>query len=103
MLIAVSGWMNHHQRQVIEYLREENRVMVLLQGVRLAIIGLAVGLAGAFAASRLLSKMLFSVKPNDPLTYGAVAGLMALATLTASYVPARRARGSTSRPSPRMS
>ena len=65
--------------------------MVLLQGVRLAIIGLAVGLTGAFAASRLLSTMLFSVKPTDPLTYGAVTGLMALVTLAASYVPAHRA------------
>jgi putative ABC transport system permease protein len=59
--------------------------------VRLAIAGLAVGLAGAFAASRVLSTMLFSVKPTDPPTYGVVAGLMALVTLAASYVPARRA------------
>jgi ABC-type lipoprotein release transport system permease subunit len=65
--------------------------MVLFQGVRLAIIGVAVGLTGAFAASRLLSTMLFSVKPTDPLTYGAVTGLIALVTLAASYVPARRA------------
>jgi putative ABC transport system permease protein len=65
--------------------------MVLLQGVRLVIIGLGVGLTGAFAASRLLSTMLFSVKPTDPLTYAAVTGLMALVTLAASYVPARRA------------
>jgi putative ABC transport system permease protein len=35
--------------------------------------------------------MLFSVKPTDPLTYGAVTGLMALVTLAASYVPAHRA------------
>lgn len=65
--------------------------MVLVQSVRLGIIGLAVGLAAAFAASRLLSAMLFRVKPNDPLTYGAVTGLIALVTLAASYVPARRA------------
>jgi ABC-type antimicrobial peptide transport system permease subunit len=65
--------------------------MMLLQGVRLAIIGLAVGLAGAFAASRLFTTMLFGVKPTDPLTYAAVAGLMALVTLAASYIPARRA------------
>ncbi|HEY7336071.1 MAG TPA: ABC transporter permease [Bryobacteraceae bacterium] len=65
--------------------------MVLLQGVRLVIAGLAVGLAGAFAASRLLGTMLFGVKPTDPLTYGAVAGLMALVALAASYIPARRA------------
>jgi putative ABC transport system permease protein len=65
--------------------------MVLFEGVRLAIIGLAVGLAGAIAASRLLTTMLFSVKPTDPLTYGAVTGLMVLVTLAASYVPAHRA------------
>src|SRR5215472_7812371 len=52
--------------------------MVLLQGVGLAIIGLAVGMAGAFAASRLVATMLFGVKPTEPLTYGAVAGMMAL-------------------------
>jgi putative ABC transport system permease protein len=61
--------------------------VVVLEALRLAIIGLA----GAFAASRLLTTMLFGVKPADPLTYGAVAARMALITRAASYVPARRA------------
>jgi putative ABC transport system permease protein len=65
--------------------------MVLLQGVWLAILGLVVGLAGALAASHLLTTMLFRVQPADPLTYGAVTVLIALVTLAASYVPARRA------------
>ncbi|MBV8844830.1 MAG: ABC transporter permease [Bryobacterales bacterium] len=64
--------------------------MMLLQGLRLAIIGLAAGMAAAFAASHLLSTMLFGVKPTDPLTYAAVVALMAMITLAASYIPARR-------------
>ena len=65
--------------------------LVLRQGLTLAAVGLAIGLAGAFAASRLLTSMLFEVKPNDPLTYAGVAVLLGLVTLAASYIPARRA------------
>jgi putative ABC transport system permease protein len=49
------------------------------------------GLAGAIAASRLLSSMLFEVKPGDPLTYAGVAVLLGLVALSATYLPARRA------------
>ena len=65
--------------------------LVLRQGLALAAAGLAIGLAGAFAASRLLTSMLFEVKPNDPLTYAGVAALLGLVALAASYIPARRA------------
>jgi predicted permease len=65
--------------------------LVLGQGLRLAGIGLAVGLAGAFAASKLLSKLLFEVKPTDPATYAAVAVLLAAVAVAACYLPARRA------------
>jgi putative ABC transport system permease protein len=65
--------------------------LVLRQGLALAAIGLALGLAGAFAASRLLTSMLFEVKPNDPLTYAGVAVLLGVVALAASYIPARRA------------
>ena len=65
--------------------------LVLRQGLALAAIGLVIGLAGAFAASRLLTSMLFEVKPNDPLTYAGVAVLLGLVTVAASYIPARRA------------
>jgi putative ABC transport system permease protein len=67
--------------------------LVLRQGLTLATIGLAIGLAGAFAASRLLTSMLFEVKPNDPLTYAGVTVLLGAVVLAASYIPARRAAG----------
>jgi len=65
--------------------------LVLGQGLTLAGIGLALGLAAAFASTRLLTSMLFQVKPNDPLVYVAVAVLLGGVALLASYIPARRA------------
>ena len=65
--------------------------LIVRQGLVLAVIGLALGLAGAFAASRLLSTMLFEIKPADPATYAAVAGVVSLVVLAASYLPAVRA------------
>ena len=65
--------------------------MVLRQGLALAAIGVAIGLAGAFAASSLLAKMLFEVKPTDPGTYVAVAVILAAVAALACYVPALRA------------
>jgi putative ABC transport system permease protein len=65
--------------------------LILGQGLTLAGIGLALGLAGAFAGSRLLTTMLFQVKPTDPLVYLAVAILLGVVALVASYIPARRA------------
>jgi len=65
--------------------------LILGQGLALAGIGLTLGLAAAFAGTKLLTTMLFEVKPNDPLVYLAVAGLIGAVTLIASYVPAWRA------------
>jgi putative ABC transport system permease protein len=65
--------------------------LVLRQGLTLATIGLVIGLAGAFATSRLLTGMLFEVKPNDPQTYSGVAALLGIVALAASYIPGRRA------------
>jgi hypothetical protein len=58
---------------------------------RSAATGLALGLAGAVAATRLLSTMLFAVKPTDPLTYASVIALLALVSLAATWIPAHRA------------
>jgi putative ABC transport system permease protein len=69
--------------------------MVIAQGLRLASVGLAIGLAGglllAFLAKRALARLLFGVSTTDPVTFVAVAGLLALVALLACYVPARRA------------
>jgi putative ABC transport system permease protein len=63
------------------------------EGLVLASIGLACGLAGAVAAARTLTAMLFGVTPTDPLTFGGVAAALGCIALAASYLPARRAAG----------
>jgi len=65
--------------------------LVLREGCRLAAIGILIGLAGALSASSLLGKLLYGVRPSDPLTFALVLAVMILAALTASYLPARRA------------
>jgi len=65
--------------------------LVVGQGITLAIVGAVVGVAAALAVTRFLSSMLFGVKPSDPATFVAIAALLALVALAASYIPARRA------------
>jgi len=65
--------------------------LILGQGLTLAGLGLAFGLAAAAASARLLTSMLFRVQPNDPLVYLAVTVLLGMVALVASYVPAMRA------------
>jgi len=65
--------------------------LVLGQGLALACIGLALGLAASIAGTRLLKSMLFEVQPNDPLVYVAVAVLLGAVALVAGYVPTSRA------------
>ena len=65
--------------------------LVLGHGLKLAMAGILIGMIGAFAVTRLMSSMLYGVKPNDPVTFGATGvGVIAVALL-ASYVPAARA------------
>ena len=66
---------------------------VLREGMRLALLGLAVGTAGAFAAGRILASLLYEVKPGDPAILLATAALLAAVALIACYLPARRAAG----------
>jgi putative ABC transport system permease protein len=65
--------------------------LVMGQGLTLAAIGLVIGLAASIAATRLLTTMLFEVKPYDPLTYIAVAAGLGVVALAATYFPARKA------------
>jgi hypothetical protein len=65
--------------------------MVLLQGLRMAVVGVTAGLALAVLLSRAVASLLFQVKPFDPLTLSAAAAIVVLVTLAASYAPARRA------------
>jgi predicted permease len=65
--------------------------LVVWKGMALALSGVAVGLAGALALSRLMRSLLFGVSPADPLTFVAISLLLAFVTLLASYIQAHRA------------
>jgi putative ABC transport system permease protein len=71
--------------------RSEVLRLVVIEGLRLTLLGLSVGLAGAVATTRLLSSLLYGVKPHDPSTLISVAILLAAVAVLASYIPARRA------------
>jgi putative ABC transport system permease protein len=66
-------------------------VMIIKQGGKLIIVGLAIGLVGAFAATRVIASLLFGVTTKDPFTFVAAAVLLAIVALLACYVPAWRA------------
>jgi ABC-type antimicrobial peptide transport system permease subunit len=66
-------------------------MLVLRGGLRSAVIGTCLGLAGAFALSRIITSLLYEVRPDDPLTFVTAATLLVAMALLACYVPARRA------------
>lgn len=65
--------------------------LVVTHGMKMAISGVVVGLIAAFALTRLMSTMLFGVRPTDPATFGIIAGVLLMVALAACYLPARRA------------
>lgn len=65
--------------------------MVVRQGLALALVGIAIGVAGALALTRLMASLLYEVQPNDPETFAVVTGLLAATALAASCAPALRA------------
>jgi len=67
--------------------------LVLKQGLLLIGIGLAVGVTGSLAVTRILQGLLWGVSPTDPLTFALVTVSLAAAALLACYIPARRALG----------
>jgi putative ABC transport system permease protein len=66
--------------------------MVLGEGAKMAFLGVAIGLLAAFGLTRLLTAMLFGIGPRDPGTFAAIAILLILVALAASYMPARPRR-----------
>jgi putative ABC transport system permease protein len=71
--------------------QDQLRRQVVGEGMMLASIGAAIGLAGALATTRVLQKLLFDLSPTDPVTYCAMLVLLGVAAVAASWVPARRA------------
>ncbi|HYL77191.1 MAG TPA: ABC transporter permease [Bryobacteraceae bacterium] len=65
--------------------------MVLRQGMKLTLLGLAIGLAGAFGVTRLMSSILYQVSPNDVPTFTGISALLLVVAVLACYLPARRA------------
>jgi predicted permease len=65
--------------------------MVVGQGLKLALIGLVIGVAGALALTRFLANLLYGVRPTDPITFVAVSLILITVALAACYIPARRA------------
>jgi ABC-type antimicrobial peptide transport system permease subunit len=65
--------------------------LIFSQGLLLLLMGMAIGLGGAFALTRLMRTLLFEITATDPLTYASVVGLLTLVALLACYIPARRA------------
>jgi putative ABC transport system permease protein len=65
--------------------------LVLGHGMRVALLGVAIGLAAALGLTRLIASQLYGVSANDPLTFVGVAALLTLVALAACYIPARRA------------
>jgi predicted permease len=73
--------------------RKDVMKLVLGEGVKLALLGAAIGLAAAFGVTRLMSNLLYGVSATDPLTFAAVATVLLGVALLACYIPARRAMG----------
>ena len=71
--------------------RRDVLLLIIRQGITLAVIGLGIGFLVAIGVAQLLTKLLFGVSPIDPLTFAGVSLLLALVAVLACYVPARRA------------
>src|SRR5258707_620577 len=65
--------------------------MIVRQGAKTALAGVAIGIAAALVLTKLMRSLLFGVSARDPLTFASVAALLILVAFFASYIPARRA------------
>jgi putative ABC transport system permease protein len=93
-VVAYSVTQRTHEigvRMAIGAQRGDVLQMVMHEGGRLAVAGVAIGVGLAFASARMLRGLLFGISATDPLTMAGVAASLLLVALAASYVPARRA------------
>ena len=67
--------------------------LIVGQGIALAFVGIVCGLAGSVAATRVMRSLLYGVEPTDPATLFGIVGMLVIAVLAASWIPARRAAG----------
>ena len=67
------------------------RRMIVVQGMRLALVGVAIGIASAFGLTRFIASLLFGVKAVDPLIFASIPLLLTVVALLAVWIPARRA------------
>src|SRR3989440_6630637 len=78
-------------RMALGAVRRDVLALVVRQGFALAAAGLALGVLGALALTRVMRSLLFSVRPTDPTRFGGIVALLAGIALVACYLPARRA------------
>jgi ABC-type antimicrobial peptide transport system permease subunit len=71
--------------------RIDDLKLIVGQGMRLAFIGIVIGLSGSIALTRFIETLLFEVRASDPLTYALIASLIVVVSALACYLPARRA------------
>jgi ABC-type antimicrobial peptide transport system permease subunit len=87
---------NQRTREIGVYIalgaqRRDVLQLVMKDGVKLGLLGIVLGLAGAIALTRVMASLLFEVKPTDPATLIGVSLLLAIVAMLACYIPARRA------------
>ena len=93
---SVSYWVSQQTREIgIQMALGAHRGDVLLQvmrrGLKLTVLGMAIGLVGAFALTHFLAHLLFGITPRDPVTFVGVVSLLLAVALLACWLPARRA------------
>lgn len=78
-------------RMALGALRRDVLALVVWQGMRTTLLGIAIGVIAAYGLTRLITSLLFDVSATDPVTFVGLAALLSLVGLAACLVPARRA------------